>query len=205
MPWHGTQLPSVGAASSTACPSVPGFEPKDTFPTRSPLVVADHLINLVRGKSFAEIGTRNGDIFGCVRHFAASATAIELDRTYCRMLEARGFDVLCRNFMSLRPEEMPPADVLYWWPQMSWHQNEQWMRHAIHLFESSNRSVTVVVGFDSHWAADMVSLPRMMRRFRGHAVQRLFFDEGGTWRDVLPSMQSEFRPGRRAPPMPPPQ
>ena len=65
--------------------------------------------------------------------------------------------------------------------------------------------MTVVVGFDSHWAADMVSLPRMMRRFRGHAVQRLFFDEGGTWRDVLPSMQSEFRPGRRAPAMPPPQ
>ena len=47
----------------------------------------------------------------------------------------------------------------------------------MHRYEALNRSVTVVVGFDSHWAADLVSLPRMMRTFRGHAVKRLFFDE----------------------------
>ncbi len=61
------------------------------------------------------MGTRNGDIMGCVKHFAASVTAVELDRTYCEALRKRGFGVVCRDFTSLRPEELPDADVLYWW------------------------------------------------------------------------------------------
>jgi len=39
--------------------------------------------------------------------------------------------VLCRDFLSLTPEELPNADVLYWWPSYSWEQNEQWMMHAM--------------------------------------------------------------------------
>jgi hypothetical protein len=35
----------------------------------------------------------------------------------------------------------------------------------------------------------------MMRRFRGHAVKRLFFDEGGSWKDMFRLMRTEFRPG----------
>lgn len=62
-------------------------------------------------------------------------------------------------------------------------------------YEAANRTVTVVIGFDSHWAADMVSLPRMMHAFRGYAVKRLFFDEGGTWKDMFRLMRTEFRPG----------
>eukprot|EP00967_Tisochrysis_lutea_P142506 scaffold263381_cov32-Tisochrysis_lutea.AAC.1 len=132
---------------------------------------------------------------GCVKHFASSVTAVELDRVHCKVLEQRGFQVICRDFLSLQPHEMPLADVLYWWPQMSWEQNEQWMIHAMRGYEVLNRSVNVVVGFDSHWAADMVSLPRMMHRFKGHAVKRLFFDEGGTWKDMFRLMRVEFRPG----------
>jgi len=124
------QLPAFGAAVSR-CHGLPGFQAQDVFPTRSPLVVADHLISLVEGKAFAEVGTRNGDIMGCVKHFATSVTAVELDRAHCKVLEKRGFRVVCRDFLSLQPHEMPLADVLYWWPQMSWDQNEAWMRHTM--------------------------------------------------------------------------
>lgn len=124
------QLPAFGAAISR-CHGLPGFQAQDVFPTRSPLVVADHLISLVEGKAFAEVGTRNGDIMGCVKHFATSVTAVELDRAHCKVLEKRGFRVVCRDFLSLQPHEMPLADVLYWWPQMSWDQNEAWMRHTM--------------------------------------------------------------------------
>ena len=189
-----TQLPTFGAAASR-CDALPGFTAQDVFPVRSPLVVADHLIDLVQGKAFGEIGTRNGDIMGCVSRFAASVTAVEMDAQYCRALRARGFTVLCRDFMSLRPHEFPVVDVLYWWPQMSWAQNEAWMEHTAAAYEALNRTVTVVVGFDSHWAADMVSLPRMMRKYRGSAVRRLLFDEGGSWQDMLKLMRAEFRPG----------
>jgi len=82
-----------GFAQPSRCGSIPGFEAVDRFPTRSPLVVADHLISLVEGKAFAEIGTRNGDIMSCVKYFAASVSAIELDRHYCKVLEKRGVEV----------------------------------------------------------------------------------------------------------------
>uniref|UniRef100_A0A7S0JAR1 Methyltransferase domain-containing protein n=1 Tax=Calcidiscus leptoporus TaxID=127549 RepID=A0A7S0JAR1_9EUKA len=188
------QLPSIGAPRSR-CHDLSGYETQDVFPTRSPLLVADHLISLVAGKRFGEVGTRNGDIMGCVSRFAASVTAIEMDRAHCRVLRERGFTVICRDFMSLRPHEFPQVDVLYWWPQMSWAQNEAWMEHTAQAYEALNQTVQVVVGFDSHWAADMTSLPRMMRRFRGHAVKRVFFDEGGTWQDMFKLMRTEFRPG----------
>jgi len=54
-PW--VQLPPFGAATSR-CSSLPGFEPRSRFPSRSPLVVADHLISLVAGKAFVEVGAQ---------------------------------------------------------------------------------------------------------------------------------------------------
>lgn len=193
-PRQWQQLPPAGAATSR-CHSIPGYENQDVFPTRSPLVVADHLISLVEGKAFAEVGTRNGDIMACVKHFAKSVTAIELDQGACRAIRKRGFGLVCRDFMSLEPHEFPLADVLYWWPQMSWEQNEAWMLHTMRAYEALNRTVQVVVGFDSHWAADLVSLTRMMKKFHGQAVKRFFFDEGGTWNEMFALMRGEFRPG----------
>eukprot|EP00965_Chrysotila_dentata_P191624 6174651-Pleurochrysis_carterae.AAC.4 len=115
------QLPTSGDTQSM-CLKLEDYSTVDTFPTRSPLLVADHLISLVRGRSFGEIGTRNGDIMGCVSRYASSVTAVEMDKTHCKVLSERGFQVVCRDFMSLRPHEFPIVDVLYWWPQMSWDQ-----------------------------------------------------------------------------------
>ena len=69
------------------------------------------------------------------------------------------------------------------------------MLHTMRAYETLNRTVTVVVGFDSHWAADLVSLTRMMKKFRGEAVKRFFFDEGGSWHDMFALMRGELRPG----------
>ena len=72
-------------AGESVCPSLPGFVTADLFPIRSPLIVADYLSNLVKGRSYAEIGTRNGDVMGCVSRYAASVTAIEMEEAYCSM------------------------------------------------------------------------------------------------------------------------
>ena len=82
----------IYAARPSACLTLPGFSPVDTYPIRSPLMAADFLAPLVAGKNFCEIGTRNGDIMSCVSHFAASVTAIEMDETYCTKLRERGYD-----------------------------------------------------------------------------------------------------------------
>ena len=65
-------------AGSSGCLQLPGFAATDIYPMRSPLIVADYLAELARGRQYAEIGTRDGDIVACVRGLgAARAYAIE--------------------------------------------------------------------------------------------------------------------------------
>ena len=103
-------------AGASACPSFSGFSAVDAYPIRSPLVVADFLGAQLAGRSFAEIGTRNGDVMSCVSHFTPRVTAIEMDPGYCAQLRQRGFGVACSMFEDLADADFPVADVYYWWP-----------------------------------------------------------------------------------------
>ena len=86
----------------------------DTYPTRSPLAVADFLAPHLAGRSLCEIGTRNGDIMSCLSHFAREVTAIELDKEYCKKLSERGFRVLCKPIETLGHLDLGHCDVYYW-------------------------------------------------------------------------------------------
>ena len=58
------------------------------------------------------------------------------------MQERHAVEFCIHRYVSSSPQ-FPPADVLYWWPQMSWDQNEAWMLHAMKAYESLNRTVQV--------------------------------------------------------------
>lgn len=169
------------SARPSVCTSLPDFVPLDLFPIRSPLMVADYLATFVKGKNFAEIGTRNGDVMGCVSRFAASVTAIEMEPAYCRKLKDRGFNVACQRVETIEPKAFPAADVYYWWPSDAGGQNELWLRIVAHALKLQQRSASVFVGFDAHWAPDMSVLPDLVSKYNG-SVARLFFDEGGVVR-----------------------
>ena len=162
----------------SVCPTLPNFEVADLFPIRSPLIVADYLSVAAKGKSFCEIGTRNGDVMGCVSRFARSVTAIEMDQGYCTKLRARGFGVACQRLEDIPIEDFPTADVYYWWPSDAGGQNELWLRIVSRALRYKTAKATVYVGFDVHWQPDMAVLPMLLRKYNG-TVERLFFDEGG--------------------------
>ena len=162
----------------TRCEVLPNFAIADLYPIRSPLAVADFLSEHVRGRDFCEIGTRNGDVMGCVSHFARSVTAIEMDPPYCRSLRARGFGVACKQVELILPDEFPLAHVYYWWPSDAGGQNELWLRLIAMNLRLRNHRATVYIGFDAHWQPDMGTLPDLVRKYNG-SVTRLFFDEGG--------------------------
>ena len=71
------------------CNAVPGFTPQDTYNTRAPIMVADLLSWLAENKTFVEIGTRKGDMFMCVAHYARHTTVVEADAAYCDHLRKR--------------------------------------------------------------------------------------------------------------------
>ena len=165
-------------AGESVCPSFPGFEVADLYPIRSPLIVADFLAEQVRGRKFCEIGTRNGDVMGCVAHYASSVTAIEMDEGYCKKLRARGFTVACDMFEQIPVSTWPVADVYYWWPSDAGGQNELWLRILARALRARGARATVYIGADGHWKPDLQYLPELVRKYNG-TVTRLFFDEGG--------------------------
>ncbi|KAL1499133.1 hypothetical protein AB1Y20_013644 [Prymnesium parvum] len=187
------------APAPSICLSLPGFSPLDSYPVRSPLAVADFLAPHVAGKSFCEIGTRNGDIMACLSHFAANVTAIEMDGEYCRRLALRGFAVLCHPFERSTPAELSRCDVYFWWPMEPRQQNEAWLSQLLATHRALRTSATLFVAHDTHWAYDMETLPRLVARHRAHfgGISRVFFDEGGEMSGHT-SYASPFfsRPGR---------
>lgn len=169
--------PTFAAAHASICQSLPGFEMVDKYPVRSPLAVADFLAPIVQGRKFTEIGTRNGDIMGCLHHFASQVTAIELDVNYCKKLRARGFTVLCKAVESVTASEMPDSDVYFWWPMWSPKQNEAWLRLLLNIHAKTGKRAAAYIAHDTHWKPDMDTLRRLAPYYGATNVTRIFFDE----------------------------
>ena len=175
-----TARPAYSVGPS-ACYTFPGFSPVDLFPIRSPLVVADYLGPQLQGRSFCEIGTRNGDVMSCLSHYAKEVIAVEMDEGYCAKLRSRGFSVVCENSEQIPLAEYPMADIYYWWPSDAGGQNELWLLLIARALRLAGRTASVYIGADYHWKPDMKYMYELAKRYNG-TIQRLFFDEGGQMR-----------------------
>ena len=58
---------------------------------------SDCVVSPQVGRSFCEIGTRNGDVMSCLSHFTNQLTSVEMDEGYCTKLRSRGISVACDN------------------------------------------------------------------------------------------------------------
>ena len=91
--------------------------PVDAPPMRSPQAVHSLLARRFSGSNVVEIGTRNGDGVACWAKFAKHVTAIENDRQYCDVLQARGngsFAVHCADFEKSFGV-LSEAEYVTWW------------------------------------------------------------------------------------------
>ena len=179
---HETSARPSWAPGASLCYQLPNFKPVDAYPSRSPLAVADFLAPIVKDRSFCEIGTRNGDISSCLQYFARGVTAIEMDKTSCKILKTRGYNVLCKMVERVSPEELGKqnggCEVYFWWPMDAATQNEKWLLQLIVAHRKLGTNASVFVGHDTHWKPDMEQLPKLVNGYGGR-VSRVFFDEGG--------------------------
>jgi hypothetical protein len=169
---------------------------------RSPLILADYVISLAKGRNVVEIGTRNGDVSKCIAHHARKFTAVEMEVSYCKSLTARGLSVMCKNWETVDLDvDLPaPVDVVMWWvwpPTLS----EKWLRQLWQWHQrqhSSGHNTTVLVVHDGHIPEDMRFLPLLAAQYRGE-VDRVFFDEGGaitSRHNPSYAHPNQWRPGR---------
>jgi hypothetical protein len=104
----------------SVCASLPGFQPWDEYPIRSPLLMADVLLHEVQSYnlSVVEIGTRHGDIFTCLSRLARSrrVVAVEKEPEYCAALRSRGSEVVCEEINAKTVHRaLPDGDVYFMW------------------------------------------------------------------------------------------
>ena len=191
--------PSFAVAPSI-CWNLPAFDKgatADEYPIRSPMVVADYIISQASGKSYVEVGTRQGDLFKCVEPYTRHAFAIEMEEDYCRALRGRDIQVSCSTFETVADTLLLPVQVFFWfvWPP---ELSEGWIRRIWSLPRAVGTTATVLVGFDGHIPEDMRFLPLLVGHYGG-TVERIFFDEGGeVTHQHIPSYAHPhlWRPGR---------
>ena len=97
------------------CAAVPGMGIVDPFDIRAPMAVADHIARISTNLSYVEIGSRNGDLFECIAHYARRATVFEGSAEYCPLLHARvqasaSARVHCPSFFPDTIEAVEAAD-----------------------------------------------------------------------------------------------
>ena len=171
------------------CNTLPDFHTVDTYPIRSPIVLADYVLSIAQGRNVVEIGTRNGDVSACIANFTHRYVAVEMERPYCESLKRRGIEVLCKDWNTVDMDaDLPLLDVILWWvwpPTLSerWlRQLWQWRFHPKfaekHTAAHRTHNTTVLIVYDGHIPEDMRYLPLLAAQYNGH-VDRLFFDEGG--------------------------
>jgi hypothetical protein len=161
------------------------YATQETYPMRSPLVVADYLLSKTPAGDryrFGEIGSGSGDVIDCMcRCLSTSLLSVEMMPSICNRLRRRGIDVACQPFYRWVKSNASllaaQVDVWYWWvfPPL---RTEEFLRELGAVYEKSGRRGVAFVGYDSHVPEDMAALPLLLLAYDG-TVERLFFDEGG--------------------------
>ena len=179
-----TPVRSKTLPTTSMCESLDGYDVVDKSPIRSPLLVADHLIEHSRGKVIFEIGTRNGDILDCVSRFTKAAYSVEIKKEYCDALRVRGLTVLCDDVLKIKLADLPEfPDVFFWWPMDAQAQNEAWLEHVRQQVTAAALDKRVaMIGFDNKWQKDIDSKLQMFKRYPNAKEYTLEFAEGSEWR-----------------------
>lgn len=215
------------ALAASSCLELTGYRSHDPYPMRSPLVVADFLVDQLAKVSrvkqgearptFTEIGTRDGDNIACVAQLAASrqvrvrAMAVEQSPRRCDAMRVRA-DALSPSSrfrvveaqvnQSTYLQALPPADVYYYWGITSTNvQMVRWMDEAA---RARGVQGTAFLGFDWHYPSDRLAMaPTLLalRAAKGNGsatVHRLFFDESEGREDVVDDAPIEPTEGSEA-------
>ena len=114
-----------------------------------------------------EIGTRNGDGMQCFAQVAHNATAIEIDKAYCRLLEKRsselregghGYTVVCGGYDAVDPEVFAGAHFITWWFGSGLDNNLRVLKHLFALRHTLHPDAQAVVLHDASSGIDNRSL-----------------------------------------------
>jgi SAM-dependent methyltransferase len=110
-----------------------GFVPREIYPRRGPLALAEALRPFVRDKIFCDLGCGAGDIAELLVPYAKKVIGFEKSGDRNSKAQGRSFELVTGNLL----ESIPDADVYYNWSTGS---------HAIHLTKLLHGKKSLFVG-----------------------------------------------------------
>jgi len=109
------------------------FQPREQYPKRGPLSIAEALRPFVKDKVFCDLGCGAGDILELLVPYAEKVIGLERSGLRNELARGRSFELRTGNFFV----EIPDADVYYNWSIRS---------HAVHLTEKLYGKKTLFIG-----------------------------------------------------------
>ena len=184
---RATMRDAATASNTVDCAA--DVAPVDAMPIRSPQAVHTAMLAHIAGRALVEIGTRNGDGMACFAQAASSATAVELEPSYCAQLRARSasllertrsnFSVLCSDYRKAKHGELD-GDVFTWWQQFPHLRNLEVLQQLRRMSDHGKirPSAEAIVLFDPTEPTDEASWRLLHERFQWMTwAEEVQFDE----------------------------
>eukprot|EP01065_Artemidia_motanka_P040854 TRINITY_DN5204_c0_g1_i1.p1 TRINITY_DN5204_c0_g1~~TRINITY_DN5204_c0_g1_i1.p1 ORF type:complete len:349 (+),score=115.71 TRINITY_DN5204_c0_g1_i1:58-1047(+) len=182
LPPGGAKLPN-----RSVCYSVPDFKAWQPTPLRSPMLLVDALLPLVKGRHYCEVGTRDGDHIWCLARLGTTGvTGFEFVKSHCNALEKRGVPSSCGNFLNTTREEVQQCDDFFWWPNTP--EATQCFLSHLHLVltDAEMAGKKVYVATDQQYKLDVRVSSRDQDFWGGRHLREIHFDERS---DSVPHLQ----------------
>ncbi len=108
----------------------------DDFST-SPLVIAEMVKEIIKGKKVCDIGCRKGFLLSAFAQYAKEAFGVEKDDNFCSICKKKGLKVINGDIFEIK---IPDADVYYFWLQ------EKYAKQMMKKVKDQRRGVLLLGG-----------------------------------------------------------
>lgn len=158
------------------------INPIDVYPIRSPLVIANYLAPLLKGRTFFELeNSKSGDISACLQKYSKKVTMLEASKNNCDFLRRRNLNVICKQINRHNfNDTLIHADVYYWWSQAG--MNLPYLRWIRDFMAFTKQQTDVYFAFDTHIPEEIMQIAKQLKFVKWKfgdtsKIKRLFFDE----------------------------
>jgi len=106
---------------------------------KSPLVVAENIKEIIKGKKVCELGCGVGDLLLEMKKYAGEVTGMERGKEWCEEAKRRGLNVICGDILI---DDIPEADVYYLWV------NHILRDKILDKIENETEGKTIILGYN---------------------------------------------------------
>lgn len=150
------------------------YKPYSICPKRSPKAVSEAIKDIIAGKVVCELGAGVGDNMMFMSLYAKEVIGFEYAAVRYEIAHQRGLNVIVGDYFK---DDLPEAEVYYFWPDKALKDNEYLMRK---ILSNENFWGTIIIAADSGAPAKVKEVYEVERcaKISGGRIMKVPFNEG---------------------------